>query len=174
MAGGFERTNPPGGSKKPVETGEMEPESDSDEMAGGFEKTVPGKDPPLPLPPWLADDTDIVESLRKQREREREMNAEDRELALEQELLQKKYDNTVIEIESSDDDGGSDVEIIETPPPAPAQQENSAASPAGDDVAAITESLSVSMSAPAAGQVSPTDDAAGVVDVDGAEQPLSM
>ncbi|KAK4157809.1 hypothetical protein C8A00DRAFT_29195 [Chaetomidium leptoderma] len=107
--------------KKPrnVETGELE--AMSDDEAGGFEKepsegnAAPEKkknDRPLPLPPWLTDDTDIRESVKKQQELERQMNVEDEEMG----ELQFGNDN-IIEIESSSDDG-SDIEILDAPPPA--------------------------------------------------------
>jgi DNA excision repair protein ERCC-5 len=106
--------------KKPqeAETGDLE--ALSDDEAGGFEKepseeALPEKknDKPLPLPPWLTDDTDIRESVRKQQELERQMNEEAEEDRLQ--FVQGQDD--VIEIESSSDDG-SDIEILDAPPPA--------------------------------------------------------
>ncbi|KAK4105414.1 PIN domain-like protein [Parathielavia hyrcaniae] len=105
-------------SKKPqeVETGDLA--AVSEDEAGGFEKepsreAVPEitNDKPRPLPPWLADDTDIRESVRKQQELERQMNEEDEE----DELQLGHNQDDVIEIESSSD-GGSDIEILDAPP----------------------------------------------------------
>lgn len=101
-----------------VETGELE--AASDDEAGGFEKEPSEEemsaqnrgDKPLPLPPWLTDDTDIRESVRKQQELERQMNQEDEDAN----GLQLAQDDDVIEIESSSDDG-SDIEILDAPPP---------------------------------------------------------
>ena len=73
-------------------------------------------DAPKPLPPWLADDSDIRESIKKQQDAEREINAEDRaEAEEEQRLRAREMRDRMIEIESSSD-GGSDVEIVEKPP----------------------------------------------------------
>ncbi|KAL2154421.1 hypothetical protein VTH82DRAFT_3097 [Thermothelomyces myriococcoides] len=99
-----------------AETGELEAESDDE--AGGFEKealeeeTAADKaDKPLPLPPWLTDNTDIRESIRKQQELERQMNQEDEDMP----AVQLGQDDGVIEIESSSEDG-SDLEILDAPP----------------------------------------------------------
>ncbi|KAK0734403.1 hypothetical protein B0T26DRAFT_631590 [Lasiosphaeria miniovina] len=115
-----------------VETRELEAESD--DGAGGFEKIVLDKtkgrevpklreeDAPLPLPPWLADTTDIRESLRKQQERDTEMDAEDEEMAQEEALrIRRLQDELVVQIESSDDNN-SDFEILDAPPPLYARQ----------------------------------------------------
>ncbi|TDZ60540.1 DNA repair protein rad13 [Colletotrichum trifolii] len=89
---------------------------DKDDEAGGFERE-PQKEGPKPLPPWMIDDTDIRESLKKQREAEGEINAEDREAAEEEERrFARQRQNQLIEIQSSDDEG-SDVEILDAPPP---------------------------------------------------------
>jgi DNA excision repair protein ERCC-5 len=95
-----------------------------DDEAGGFEKepleeeVTAGRknDKPRPLPPWLADNTDIRESVKKQQELERQMNEEDEEMR----FLQLADSDGVIEIES-DSDNGSDVEILDAPPPAKQQ-----------------------------------------------------
>ncbi|KAH6847451.1 hypothetical protein B0I37DRAFT_145161 [Chaetomium sp. MPI-CAGE-AT-0009] len=114
----------PSSTKKPkehqkpreVETGDLE--AVSDEEAGGFEKepsrakvVAEENDKPRPLPPWLTDNTDIRESVRKQQDLERQMNEEDEEF---DEL--KFGQDDVIEIESSSDDE-SDIEILDAPPP---------------------------------------------------------
>lgn len=81
---------------------------------GGFEAemNVDGDDAPKPLPPWLADDGDIRESIKRQEVFEREKNAEDKEAAFEAEKQRQK--ERMIEIESSDDDD-DDVQIIDAP-----------------------------------------------------------
>ncbi|RDA93519.1 hypothetical protein CP533_4003 [Ophiocordyceps camponoti-saundersi (nom. inval.)] len=88
-----------------------------DDEGGGFEVTTQEDDQPKPLPPWLVDDTDIRESLRKQHNVEKEINAEDREEVEEERRLQRReMERQLIEIDSSSSDGDSDVEIIEAPP----------------------------------------------------------
>lgn len=87
-----------------------------EDMAGGFEVDPGEQNGPKPLPPWLADDTDIRESLKKQHDVERGINAEDRrEAEEEQRLRRRNMENRLIEIDSSSD-GSSDVEIVEAPP----------------------------------------------------------
>lgn len=83
-----------------------------DDMAGGFEKQ--DDDAPETLPPWLADDGDIRDALKKQQDVERNINAEDRAEAEEERRLHARgMRNAMIEIDSSSDD--SDVEIVEKP-----------------------------------------------------------
>jgi DNA excision repair protein ERCC-5 len=94
----------------------MEPESDED-GPGGFELIVEDNRP-RPLPPWMVDNTDIRESIQQQQVTENEINAEDREFAEEQERLEKKYRDHVIEVDSSDDNE-SDIEILDAPPTEP-------------------------------------------------------
>ena len=60
-------------AKGPTEEGKAEggqndvADQGTDEMGGGFEVEQPQEqDGPLPLPPWLVDNTDIRESLKKQ------------------------------------------------------------------------------------------------------------
>ncbi|KFA73092.1 hypothetical protein S40288_02747 [Stachybotrys chartarum IBT 40288] len=90
---------------------------DDDEMAGGFEREPEDEDKPRPLPPWLVDDTDIRESVKKQQDTEREINAEDREQADEEERQRRRArQDALIEIDSSSDDGSDVVEFIEKPP----------------------------------------------------------
>lgn len=103
--------------------------------AGGFEIEAQEQDGPKPLPPWLADDTDIRESLKKQHDVEREMNAEDRhEAEKEQRLRRRDMEEQLIEIDSSSD-GGSDIEIVEVPPspPRPAEAQPASAVLAPDE-----------------------------------------
>ncbi|RKU44624.1 DNA repair protein rad2 [Coniochaeta pulveracea] len=100
-----------------------------DDMEGGFEREPENKDgekegqapeqkqddKPLPLPPWLTDNTDIRESIKKQTATEQQMRAEDEDRERQQELLrQHQQAREVIEIEDEDDD--DDVEIIDAPP----------------------------------------------------------
>ncbi|KAJ6787945.1 hypothetical protein PWT90_03762 [Aphanocladium album] len=90
-------------------------DEDDNGMAGGF--TVEGQDDQPPeLPPWLADESDIRDSLKKQQDADREINAQDREDAEELERRRKKeIQDRLIEIES-DSDNDSDIQIIEVPP----------------------------------------------------------
>ncbi|KAH9211673.1 hypothetical protein DL95DRAFT_239991, partial [Leptodontidium sp. 2 PMI_412] len=85
---------------------------DGDDMAGGFEKEAE-EDAPRPLPPWLSGG-DIRNQLEEQKERDRELNAEDREQADEEERRYRKM-HAPIQIDSSDED--SDVEIVDAPHP---------------------------------------------------------
>ncbi|KAM7206625.1 DNA repair protein rad13 [Rhypophila sp. PSN 637] len=113
------------------ETGDFEVELDED--AGGFERepeepqrdeapVQPRDDAPRPLPPWLADTTDIRESVKKQKEYSSKMNAEDDMFRRQEELLfQKRKQESIIHIESDDDSDG-DLEILDAPPPSPPQQ----------------------------------------------------
>ncbi|KAK4205246.1 hypothetical protein QBC40DRAFT_260896 [Triangularia verruculosa] len=109
-----------------VEIGDLEAESD--EEAGGFvrepaESTAETEQPtvskrrdddkPLPLPPWLTDNTDITESVRRQQQIENQQAAEDEELAQFRQLQRRK--EQFVEIESSSDDD-SDFEILDAPP----------------------------------------------------------
>ncbi|KAL0935366.1 DNA excision repair protein rad2 [Colletotrichum truncatum] len=88
-----------------------------DENEGGFQRE-PQEEGPKPLPPWMVDDTDIRESIMKQRQVESEINTEDREAALEEERkFQRQRQNQLIEIQSSDSED-SDVEVLDAPPPA--------------------------------------------------------
>lgn len=109
---------------------------DSEDDAGGFvrERTTPKKGPapeisqkqqddaPLPLPPWLQNTTsDIRDEIRKQRELQQEMNAEDEELAMEEQIsLLRRREEDIVEIESSSGED-SDIEILDAPPPPPKQ-----------------------------------------------------
>ncbi|ETS81980.1 hypothetical protein PFICI_06982 [Pestalotiopsis fici W106-1] len=103
-----------------------------DDMAGGFERDEEHEEmdneAPRPLPPWMEqEDTDIRESMKTQRAREKEINEEDREAALEAEKRRQK--EAIIEIESDEDD--SDVEVLDAPPPQPpTAQEKPRLSPA--------------------------------------------
>ncbi|KAJ2905715.1 hypothetical protein MKZ38_004582 [Zalerion maritima] len=113
---------------------DKEEEEEGDAMAGGFLKPRPPKakknkngsisrdnytdpDKPLPLPPWLADNSDIREGLEVSRIAEQRQVAEHDAYLDEQSAMcrQKKLDDTIF-IQSSDEEG-SDVEIIEAPPP---------------------------------------------------------
>ncbi|KAI0126543.1 DNA excision repair protein [Xylariales sp. AK1849] len=96
---------------------QLEETEGEDGLAGGFEREEE-EDPEAarPLPPWMMqNDSDIRESVKVQREREKEINEEDRQQALEEEKRLRK--EAIIEIESSSDD--SDVEFIDAPTPKP-------------------------------------------------------
>jgi len=87
-----------------------EEDKDEDDLAGGFE--LSGEEPPRPLPPWLINNGDIRSDIEEQQKMDREINAQDRERALEEELMFRK-EHGPITIESEDD---SDIEILEEPP----------------------------------------------------------
>ncbi|KAI6783066.1 DNA repair protein-like protein [Emericellopsis cladophorae] len=100
---------------RPRSEAREDPTVDEDDMAGGFEKDEASA--PAPLPPWLADESDIRENLKKQQGLDRDMNAEDRAEADEEERLRnRRMREAPIEIGSSSDDGGDDVQILEQPP----------------------------------------------------------
>ncbi|KAB5578543.1 hypothetical protein GE09DRAFT_1090153 [Coniochaeta sp. 2T2.1] len=136
MAGGFER----------------EPAKKDDEMAGGFERESEQKDPsaPLPLPPWMADNTDIRETYKKQTAADARVAAEDEALARE-EMLQarRRREKERIEILSSDEDD-SDVEIVDAPPPkatpAPKETPDSRLAPSTRDASRAVSAIIVEMS----------------------------
>lgn len=117
FAGALKQT-PVSGANKATTAGEMgELEAEDDDTAGGFEREPEEKDKsaPRPLPPWMADNTDIRESYRKQKESDAEMAAQDEALAREERLeAQRERDRERIEILSSDDED-SDVEIVDAP-----------------------------------------------------------
>lgn len=82
-----------------------------EEMAGGFDNN--GEEASKPLPPWLVGSGDIRSQYEEQQKRDLELNAADRERALEEERLFRQ-ENGPIEIES---DNESDVEILDAAPP---------------------------------------------------------
>ena len=92
-------------------TGE-EGDGDDHEMAGGF---IPDREEEKarPLPPWLVGTNDIREQVQEQKERNSELNAEDKEEAFEEQRRYEK-EHGIIEIESSDE--GSDVEVLDEVP----------------------------------------------------------
>ncbi|KAL7943188.1 hypothetical protein V8C42DRAFT_329943 [Trichoderma barbatum] len=95
-------------------------EEEEKEEGGGFEVEPQQEDGPRPLPPWMVDDnTDIREAIKKQQDVDREINAQDRAEAEEEESLRRReLRDRLIEIESSDDEdnGSDDIKIIEIPP----------------------------------------------------------
>ncbi|KAF4483575.1 DNA excision repair ERCC-5 [Fusarium agapanthi] len=110
---------PEAGPNKKSEVADKNPtvlNDEEDDMAGGFERELQDENAPRPLPPWLTDDTDIRESLKKQQETEREINNADRQAAEEEDrLYRRKMQDQLIHIDSSSDDD-SDVEVLEKPP----------------------------------------------------------
>ncbi|TVY68776.1 DNA repair protein rad13, partial [Lachnellula suecica] len=120
----FERLNFGGsifGKNKQVEKAPSNNDEPAEEdLAGGFDNGDE-EEASKPLPPWLAGTDDIRSQVKEQRKQDSELNAEDRERALEDERIFRK-DNAPIEIESSDD--GSDVEIVDAPPLANTTTEN--------------------------------------------------
>ncbi|KAI5922100.1 hypothetical protein F4810DRAFT_711922 [Camillea tinctor] len=92
---------------------DLGPESD-EELAGGFVRSEDENKGPRPLPPWMIqDEVDIRDSMKAQRERENEINEEDREAAREEE--RQRHEDEIVEIESSNSGHESDVEFIEAP-----------------------------------------------------------
>ncbi|TLD29078.1 hypothetical protein PspLS_04188 [Pyricularia sp. CBS 133598] len=93
---------------------------EDDEAEGGFERPAPEAEGPRPLPPWMLDtENDIRDSVRNQAAAQADMNAEDRQLVMEErQRYQKELAHQYVEIESSEDSGDDDVEIIEAPPKA--------------------------------------------------------
>ncbi|KAH6960772.1 hypothetical protein DER45DRAFT_558858 [Fusarium avenaceum] len=89
---------------------------EEDDMAGDFEREQLDENAPKPLPPWMVDDTDIRESVKKQQEAEREINNADRQAAEEeQRVYRRQMQDRLIQIDSSSDDG-SDVEVLDKAP----------------------------------------------------------
>ncbi|EMT61534.1 DNA repair protein rad13 [Fusarium odoratissimum] len=124
--------------ENPTVLNDEEDDMAEDDMAGGVERELQDENAPRPLPPWLTDDTDIRESLKKQQETEREINNADRQAAEEEErLYRRKMQDQLIHIDSSSDDD-SDVEVLEKAPSpkTPAQKE-----PATIDVEDETEKI---------------------------------
>ncbi|KAL7817300.1 hypothetical protein V8C26DRAFT_398640 [Trichoderma gracile] len=98
---------------------DKEEKQEEEALGGGFEVEQQQDDGPKPLPPWLVDDsTDIREAIKKQQDVDREINAQDRAEAEEEERLRRReLRDQLIEIESSDDEEGSkDAKVIEIPP----------------------------------------------------------
>ncbi|KAK0731132.1 hypothetical protein B0H67DRAFT_477746 [Lasiosphaeris hirsuta] len=139
---------------KEVETGELEAGSEDD--AGGFDRETPKEkedvpiklgdrteNAPRPLPPWLADTTDIRESVRQRLQLDIQLNAEDEELAREEEnLLRQRRKAAIVEIDSSNDDD-SDIEILDAPPrprQAPLKQPGASLPSLDDDITMETRS----------------------------------
>ncbi|KAJ0386374.1 hypothetical protein COL922a_004551 [Colletotrichum nupharicola] len=112
-----------------IEAADDEHVDDDDE--GGFQRE-PQEEGPRPLPPWMVDDSDIRESIKQQRQVERDINTEDRDAALEEERrFERQRQNQLIEIQSSDSED-SDVEILDAPPTPKQTAAPEVLSPAGD------------------------------------------
>lgn len=106
----------------------------NNDLEGGFEKEPVEDDAPRPLPPWMVhDDTDIRDSVKEQRRAQNEINEEDERLAQEERLRDRRRQNDVVEIESSDDD--DDFEIVDAPPvkSAPLTRDRAQVGPASMD-----------------------------------------
>ncbi|CAK7263974.1 DNA repair protein rad2 [Sporothrix epigloea] len=112
FGGGFER--------EPSHLSANADKSDKEAKQSGSDdghETAVDNDTPLPLPPWMSHDTDIRSAVRQQQQYEDVINAEDREVALEEaKLWQYPTEKRVVEIDSSGEE--DDVEIIEAPPQA--------------------------------------------------------
>ncbi|CAI4218589.1 unnamed protein product [Parascedosporium putredinis] len=86
-----------------------------DELPGGFEREPHDDKAPKPLPPWLVHDGDIRDSLKHQKTLQEEMNAEDRDMAIEkQQEWERQQRDEILEISSSDEES-NDVELVEDP-----------------------------------------------------------
>ncbi|POR32762.1 DNA excision repair protein Rad2 [Tolypocladium paradoxum] len=122
------------------QTSDKDAAEPGEDMAGGFEVEHQEQDGPKRLPPWMADETDIRESLKKQQDVERGINAEDRQEAEEEERLRRReMRDRLIEIDSSSD-GGSEIEIIEIPPsPEPRHASNAVPLDDAEDVGRAVE-----------------------------------
>lgn len=107
----FEKLGSIFGRKKDVEqASEKGINKGNEDMAGGFQNG--GEDESSkPLPPWLAASGDIRAEVSEQQQRDIELNAEDRERALEEDRVFRR-DHGPIEIDS---DNESDVEILDEP-----------------------------------------------------------
>ncbi|KAL2890006.1 DNA repair protein rad13 [Ceratocystis lukuohia] len=92
-------------------------EGSSLELGGGFVPDSHNNDKPNnELPPWMLDDTDIIESLKKQEEAQRQMDANDRDHALSEQqfyggLRSRQAD--LIEVLSDSD---SEIELVDAIP----------------------------------------------------------
>jgi len=83
-------------------------EAAKDHLAGGFDNDLEDENA-KPVPPWLASSSDIRVQVNIQKQKDMELNAEDREMADEEEMHYRRT-NEPIEITSSDNE--SDVEIV--------------------------------------------------------------
>jgi DNA excision repair protein ERCC-5 len=97
--------------RQPMETDEFEVE-DEDDLAGGFQHDDDVK-VPKPLPPWMIRTGDIRADVQEQRARDLELNAEDRERALDEEMIYRRG-HGIIEVQSSDEE--SDIEVVDARP----------------------------------------------------------
>lgn len=90
-------------------------EYDDRDMEGGFTKDLE-EDKAKPLPPWLLGNGDIRNEFEEQQRKDRALNAEDQEQALEEERLYRK-NRAPIRIDSDEEsENDSDVEIVDAPP----------------------------------------------------------
>lgn len=107
----FKKTAPESGV--PTTIGESDAD---DDMEGGFTSGLE-EEKAKPLPPWLLGNGDIREEFSEQQKKDQELDAEDREQALEEERLYRK-NRAPITIESDEEDADdSDVEIVDAPSP---------------------------------------------------------
>jgi DNA excision repair protein ERCC-5 len=98
--------------KGPETTVENGDENGEDDLEGGFEKDA--EEESRPLPPWLLGNDDVRAQVQAQQKTDRELNAADRERAIEEERVWRRA-NAPIEVDFSDNE--SDVEILDAPPP---------------------------------------------------------
>ena len=115
FGGGFERapTAPDGGNRARKASEQQDDFTDKELEIEEPLETDQEKPDSLPLPPWMAHDTDIRMAVRQQRQYDEEINAEDREAALEEaRVWQKRQESRVVEIDDSSDD---DIEVLDAP-----------------------------------------------------------
>jgi DNA excision repair protein ERCC-5 len=86
---------------------------EEEDLPGGFDNQLVDE-PSKPLPPWLVGSSDIRSRVEEQQRKDLELNAADRERAIEEERVYR-LNHGPIEIDSSDND--SDVEVLDAPPP---------------------------------------------------------
>jgi DNA excision repair protein ERCC-5 len=85
-------------------------ESDGEaDLEGGFERDA-DEYAPRPLPPWIESARDIRSDVQQQLAKDIELNARDREMALQEERLFKN-NRGIIEVGSSDNEG--DIEVVD-------------------------------------------------------------
>ncbi|KAM0250561.1 hypothetical protein ACHAP5_002091 [Fusarium lateritium] len=145
---------------------------EEDDMAGGFDREQLDENAPKPLPPWMVDDTDIRESVKKQQEAEREINNADRQAAEEeQRLYRRQMQDRLIQIDSSSDDD-SDVEVLDKAPSPKVTQKETSVIEVDDEPVATSENAVRSQEpeaiseqvAEATNQPSPVREAEGLTD----------
>ncbi|RKF83763.1 putative dna excision repair protein [Golovinomyces cichoracearum] len=109
--------------KKKAKSDEVDHEKE--DMGGGFYRETDNVEAPKPIPPWLLGQSDIRSDIENQKKRDAELNAEDRERAIEDEKIFVRDLGPVI-IESSDEEDNLE-KLNKLPPklmPPPCENEN--------------------------------------------------